>query len=141
MSVRPIREMHADLVNPQMSAPVVLVMVNLDVTETADVTIPIFSASRKMKLINASYVHESAATAATTYTALLQNDTGSVAMSTALDIKALGAGADSLFAGVPTNNDAVLEIGEVLEIIFNETGGTVTAPDRVGIMLEFQLLT
>ena len=141
MSLRPIREMHADLVNPQMSAPVVVVCVNIDVTETADVTVALFSASRKVKLTKASYVHEAAATAATTYTALLQNDTGSVAMSTALDIKALGAGADSLFAGVPTDLDAVLEIGEILEIVFNETGGTVTAPGRVGLMLEFQLLT
>ena len=141
MSARPIREMHKDIVNPQMSAPVVVALVTIDVAETADVTVAVFSASRKMKLINASYVHESAATAATSYTVLLQNDTGSVAMSTALDIKALGAGADSLFAGIPTNNDAVLEVGEILELVFNETGGTVTAPDRVGIMLEFQLLT
>jgi hypothetical protein len=61
-------------------------------------------------------------------------------MSTALDIKTLAADTAADFAGIPTDNDAVLADGDTLDVVFNETGGTVTAPDRVGIMLEFLLL-
>lgn len=132
------RELHSDLVNPAIAAPVVVVALTLDVTETADVTVAAFKAVRKMKLIGASYHHESAATAVTSYTCQLSN--GGTAMSDALDIKAIGADAGADFAGIPTGSTSELADGDVLDVIFNETGGTVTAPDRVGILLEFQLL-
>ena len=134
------RELHADLVHPMIAAPVVVFTVNLDVTETADVTIPAFVATRRMRLLKASYVQESNATAATSYTCLLQNGTGSVALCTALDIAGLAADTAADFAGITADKTSNLEDGDILDVVFNETGGTVTAPDRVGITLEFLLL-
>ena len=135
------RELHADLVNPAIAAPVVTMVVNVDVTETADVTVAGFVATRKMKIRKASYIQEADATAATSYTCLLQNGTGSVAMSTALDIATLAADTGADFVGIPNGVASELADGDSFELVFNETGGTVTAPGRVSVMLEFQLLT
>lgn len=132
------RELHADLVNPKVAAPVQVVALTLDVTETDDVTIAAFVAHRKMKLIKASYIQESNATADTSYTAQLKN--GATALTDALDIAALGADTATDFAGIDSNDDVDLDDGDILDVVFNETGGTVTAPDRVGILLEFLLL-
>lgn len=132
------RELHSDLVNPMMAAPVVLIAVNIDVNETADVTVVAFVAHRKMKLINASYLQESNATAATSYVCTLKK--GSTSLTSDLDIKALGADAVADFAGIDSNNDVDLDDGDILDVVFNETGGTVTAPDRVCMLLEFLLL-
>ena len=132
------RELHKDLNHPQVAAPVVVVPLSLDVTETADVTIAAFVATRRMRLIRASYIQESNATAATTYTCQLKN--GATNLTSALDIKALAADTAADFAGISASRSANLEDGDTLDVVFNETGGTVTAPDRVGILLEFLLL-
>lgn len=132
------RELHKDLVGPGFAAPVVVVSVNLDVTETVDTTVAAFVAHRKMKLIKASYVQESNATAVTSYTCQLKN--GATALTDALDIKALGADTAADFAGIDANNDVDLDDGDILDVVFDQEGGTVTAPDRVGILLEFLLL-
>lgn len=132
------RELHADLVSPQMAAPVVAIPLSLDVTETADVTIAAFVATRKMRLIRASYIQESNATAVTSYTVQLKN--GATNLTDALDIKTLVADTAADFAGIPASKSADLADGDILDVVFNETGGTVTAPDRVGILLEFLLL-
>ncbi len=135
------RELHVDLVNPNIAAPVVLVPISLDVSETADVTVAAFVANRRMKLIAASYIMESDASSIVTYTCLLQNGTGTVAMSTALDIKALAADTGADFVGIPAGDAAILADGDSFEVFFESTGGGTTAPDRVGILCEFQLLT
>lgn len=132
------RELHADLVAAGFAAPVVLVSVNVDVNETADVTVVAFVAHRRMKLIKASYLQETNATAATSYVVTLKN--GSTALTSDLDIKALGADAAADFAGIDSNNDSDLDDGDILDLVFNEAGGSVTAPNRVSILLEFLLL-
>lgn len=132
------RELHSHLVSPTIAAPVQLVPLSLDVTETADVTIAAFVATRRCRLIAASYIQESNATAATSYTCQLQN--GGTALTTALDIAALAADTAADFVGIPIDETAILADGDTLDVVFNETGGTVTAPDRVGILLEIQLL-
>lgn len=132
------KELHKDLVSPRIAAPVVLIPLTFDVAETADVTIAAFVAHRRMKIIKASYIQESNATAATTYTCKLAN--GATDITDALDIKTLGADAAADFAGIDSNDDTDLDDGDILDVVFNETGGTVTAPDRVGILIEALLL-
>jgi hypothetical protein len=134
------RELHQDLVAPGFAAQVVMVPLTFDVTETASVDVEAFVATRRMRLINASYVQESNATAATSYTCLLQNATGSVALCTALDIKTLANDSGADFAGITADNTSELADGDILNVVFTVTGGSVTAPDRVGIMLEFMMM-
>ena len=131
------RELHSTLVSPQMAAPVVTVAVNFTESSDADATVSLFAATRRMKLIRASYVQSVDATAATSYTATLQN--GSTAMTSALDIATLAEDVVADFAVLSTD-DAILEDGERLSVVFNETGGTATSPEVVNIMLEFLLL-
>lgn len=132
------RELHTHQVSPQIAAQVAFVPLSLDVTETADVTIAAFVATRRLRLIGASYIQETDATAATSYTCQLKN--GSTNLTDALDIAGLSADTAADFAGVPVGVDAELADGDTLDVVFNETGGTVTAPDRVGILLEFLVM-
>lgn len=132
------RELHKTLLGTGFAAPVQTVVCSLDVSETDDVTIPVLVANRRVRVVSASYIQESDATAATDFTAQLLN--GATAVSDALDIADLGADTPADFAGVPTDGDEILEDGDVLDIDFDQTGGTVTAPDRVLVTLEIQLL-
>lgn len=130
------RELHLHLCNPEIAAPVCLNVFTVLNAATADATLQLFVATRKCRVIRASYVQAANATAVTSFTALIQNDTGSVALTDAIDIKALGAATAKDFAVV----DSDLADGDIVEIVFNETGGTVTAPGLVGLTLEIQLL-
>lgn len=132
------RELHKDLAHPYVSAPVILVPLTLNVTETADVTIQGFKATRDMRLLRASYQQTADATAVTSYTCQLKN--GATALTSALDIKALAATAGADFAGILATAASDLKDGDVLTVVFDETGGTVTAPGRVTILLELLLL-
>jgi hypothetical protein len=132
------RELHTDLVNPQIAAPVVVVAVPLVNSSTSTTTLVAFRAARRMRLIRATY-HQSANTAGTSFTAQLKNANGPVNMSAALDIAALGADEGADFTGIPTDQDAVLEDGEHLDVVFTASSGT-TAPGLVSLLLEFQLL-
>ena len=132
------RELHADLVNPALAAPVVTMVLNFTESADADITLTFFAASRKMKLIGASYVQSIDAQAATSYTATLQN--GATAMTAALDIKALADDVSAQFVVLSTK-DADLAKGDILSLVLDETGGTATSPEDVWIQLTFQLLT
>lgn len=134
MSLR--KEQHLHLSNPEIAGPVCLNVFTVLNAATADATLQLFVASRKCRVLRASYVQAAGATAATTFTALLQNKTGAVALTDALDIKALAAATAADWAVV----DSDLADGDIVEIVFDETGGTVTAPGLVGITLEIQLL-
>jgi hypothetical protein len=131
------RELHKDLVNPQIAAQVVTVAVSITESSDADATVVLFPVTRKMKLNRAAYSQSVDATAATSYTATLKN--GSVAMTDSLDIKTLGA-AGVAQMGVLRTDAAVLAKGDVLSIAFDETGGTATSPEIVWLFLEFLLL-
>lgn len=132
------RELHADLVNPAFAAPVVVVPVTFTESGDADATVTLFATARKMKLISASYVQSVDATAVTSYTAVINN--GAVAMTSALDIKTLAEDVSAQFEVVSTSA-ADMAQGDILSIVFNETGGTATSPEIVWLLLEFQLLT
>lgn len=132
------RELHSDLVSPEFAAPVVTMVLNFTESGDADATLTFFAASRKMKLIAASYVQSVDATAVTSYTAILKN--GSTNMTSALDIKTLAEDVAAQFVVVSTK-DADMAQGDILSIVLNETGGTATSPEDVWIQLTFQLLT
>jgi hypothetical protein len=87
-------------------------------------------------LRKATYTQTAAATAATSFTATLKN--GAVAMTGALDIKALGANGSADFA-MASESARRFKAGDVLTIFFDETGGTVTAPGFVTVCLELAL--
>lgn len=131
------RELHSDLVHPLIAAPVVTVAVTFVESSDADAVVTLFPATRRMKLIGASYVQSVDATAATSYTATIKN--GSTAMTSALDIKTLAEDTAAQFSVFDTNA-AILEEGDILSVDFNETGGTATSPEVVWMLLEFQLL-
>lgn len=132
------RELHSDLVSPEMAAPVVTLVVNFTESGDADATVTLFAAARKMKLIAASYVQSIDAQAATTYVASINN--GATKMTEDLDIKALADDVSAQFVALRTK-DADLAIGDIVSIVLNETGGSVTSPEVVWIQFEFQLLT
>lgn len=106
----------------------------------ADATINLFRASRKMKIRKATYVQTADATAVTSYTCTLRKATGPTALTAGLDIKALAANAGNDFALVSSDADRIIPAGEIVHAFFDETGGTVTAPGIVGIVIEVQLL-
>jgi hypothetical protein len=127
-------ELHNKLCNPEIAAPVVPVLWVWDVADTADVTYVAFVATRKCRIIRASYLQESNATAATSFVCTLKN--GATSLTGDLDIKTLGADAGADFTIV----DSDIADGDTIDVVFNETGGTVTAPDQVVIMIELQWL-
>lgn len=129
------RELHKHLAGVSTGMPVNLVVINIDNAATADATIALFSATRKCRILRASYVQESGATAATTFVATLQ--VASVLLTDALDIKTLAA--DTAADWVPVDG-VVIADGDIVDIVFNEEGGTVTAPDLVSIALDVQYL-
>lgn len=129
------RELHKHLAGKSVGMPVNLVVINIDNAATADATVALFAATRKCRILRASYVQESDATAATTFVATLQ--VGATALTDALDIKTLGA--DTADDWVPVDGVDIAD-GDIVDIVFNETGGTVTAPDLVSIALDVQYL-
>lgn len=133
-------ELHTKLSSPQVAAPVVTAIWSFTNSTTADATFYGPKITRKMKLIRASYAQTADATAVTSYTCQLKN--GSTVLTSALDIKALGAttSGHSDFTMTTTEKDKILADGDQITAVFDETGGTVTAPGAVTVMLEFQLL-
>ena len=128
------RELHKHLVNPQIAGPICPVVVNLVSVAVADSVSPCFVATRRCKIIKASYLQESGATAVTTFVATLQ--VASVLLTAALDIKGLAADTAADFVV----NDVDILDGEIVDLVLNETGGTVTAPDEITMLIELQLL-
>lgn len=133
-------ELATKLASPQVAAQVVVFNWSFSNTTTADVTKYGPKITRKMKFIRASYAQTADATAVTSFTLTLKN--GSTALTSALDIKALGATTSGHADFVTTTTDAnrVMADGDQISAVFDETGGTVTAPGEVVIMLEFMLL-
>jgi len=133
------KELHSHLVNPAIAAPVQVVNVTFTNSTTADATVAnVFIAPRKVKFIGGKYVQSANATAATTFVATLK--VGSTSVSQDLDIKTLGADAVGSILASATEGDTVLAEGAQLDVVFNETGGTVTAPATCNLTLEFLLL-
>lgn len=124
----------------QTYAPVVLINWYFANTATADATIYGPKITRNMYFVRASYAQSADATAVTTYTCQLKN--GSTALTTALDIKALGAttSGHADFTTTSTSADQFLQDGDQITAVFDETGGTVTAPATVNILIELQLM-
>lgn len=133
------RELHKHLVDPNIAAPVAMTVWAFSNTATADATIQGPKVTRKVRLVRASYQQTSDATAVTSYTLQLMN--GAVALTSALDIKAIAATAGADFVVTAVADADILADGDVITAVFNETGGTVTAPDQVAIALELQLLS
>lgn len=129
-----IQELHKKLVSPRIAAPVVTVLWVWDVADVADVTYNAFIATRRCKILRASFIMESAATAVTSYTCQLK--LGATALTNALDIKTLAADTGADF--VPA--DVEIPDGGEVDVVFDQEGGTVTAPDQVCILMELQLL-
>lgn len=133
------RELHSGLVSPLVAAPVINTVWAFSNTATADATVQGPKMVRKVRLTKASYQQTADATAVTSFTLTLMN--GAVALTSALDIKAIAATAGSDFVITTVDGADILADGDVITAVFNETGGTVTAPGQVTIVLEFQLLT
>lgn len=132
-------ELHGHIVNPAIAAPVQTVNILITAATDGDQTVQnIFCAPRKMKFIGGKYIQEANATAATSFVMTLQ--VGATAISQALDIKTLGADAAGSILASATEANTILAAGSKLDAVFNETGGTATAPDAVCLSLEFQLL-
>jgi len=132
------RELHRHLVGPTIAAPVVSLPFIIDNAATADATVRLMVAPRKMRFVGGSYVQAANATAVTTFTATVE--VGSTALSQALDIKTPAEDVALFFLPSATSDDRDIAKGAVVEINFNETGGTVTAPGVCEIVLEFQLM-
>lgn len=122
------------------AAEVQTLVINFNNTATADATINLFRTTRKCKIRKATYVQTVAATAVTTYTATIQKATGAVALTAALAIKGLGANTGADFVLTTTDANRIIPAGEIVNVLFDEVGGTVTAPGVVGIAIEVQLL-
>lgn len=138
MSTKP-RRLGKVLAGAGFAADVTVLVFNVDNGTAGDATYQL-GALPRCRVRKATYVQESNATAATSFTALLQNKTGPVAVTAALDIKTLDAATKADFVLSTVAGALDLAEGDILEVVFNETGGTVTAPDFVGIVVEVQLL-
>ena len=132
------RELHKHLVGTKIAAPVVVMPFQFSNAATADATTRLFVAPRKMRFVSGSYVQAANATAVTTFTATVE--VGSTALSQAIDIKTLAADTAAYFLPSATSTDRDIAKGAIVEINFNETGGTVTAPGACEVVLEFQLM-
>lgn len=133
------RELHKHLVGTRIAAPVVVIG-PFDFTESSDddATVALFRATRKMRFVGGAYTQSVDATAATSYTATIE--VGSTALSQALDIKTLADATVGYFLPSTTSTDRDIAKGALVEVNFNQTGGTATSPEVVHIMLEFQLI-
>ena len=107
-------------------------------TTTADATFRLVRLPRKCKIRKVTYSQTADATAVTSFTAQLQSATGPTSLTAALDIKLQGANfsADMVLSAP----GQIVPAGQVLQLVFDETGGTVTAPGYVGLAVEVQLL-
>jgi len=132
------KELHRHLVSPKVAAQVVVFTTGFTNAATADATVPVFVAPRKMKFVGGKYVQSTDATAATSFAVSVK--VGSQVVSAVLDIKTLGADAAGAILPSTTEEDRIVASGSVIDILFNEVGGTVTAPDDVLLALEFQYL-
>ena len=133
------RRLGKALVGAGFAADVSLLAFDFEQAATADATI-ILGALPACRIRKATYVQESAATAVTSFTAQLQNLTDTVDVTDALDIDGVGAATAADFVMSTVKGARDFDHGDMLQVVFDETGGTVTAPDFVGIILEVQLL-
>lgn len=120
----------------------IVVHLNAAATTNVDTTLNLFRAPSRMRILKATYLQTADATAATSYTCQIQDATKSTNLTSALDIKALGANAGADFAGIPAadDSDGLINDGDRVVAVFDETGGTVTGPGDVQLMLEVALL-
>lgn len=121
------------------AADVAIIGFNVDNAATADATFSL-GALPKCRIRKAWYVQETTAAAATSFVATLNNATKAVAVTGDLDITAITGGEGDAFVMSTVAGARDFDEGDVLEIVFDETGGTVTAPDLVGVTIEVQLL-
>lgn len=139
--MKTIRRHPGWLVNPNIGVIVTPLSFKFTESGDVDVTVQLFMASSKMRILSAKYIQSVDATAVTSYTALLQNVTGSVSLAALLDIKALGADAPADFDVVKDDDAAgILAAGDIVQVVFNETGGTATSPEVVFITIEVAML-
>jgi hypothetical protein len=133
------RELHTHLVGVRIAAPVVVIgPIKFNNTTTDDATVNLFYATRKLRFVGGSYIMDAEATAATTFTATVE--VGTQQLSQDLDIKTLAADTVAHFLPSATSNDRDIAKGALVELNFDQTGGTVTAPGNVEVVLEFQLI-
>jgi len=125
-------------VGTKIAAPVVTLAFSFIETSDADATVQLFVAPRAMRFVSGSYIQSVDATAVTSYTATVE--VGSTALSQALDIKTLADATAGYFLPSATSLDRNIAKGDIVEINFNETGGTATSPELVNVVLEFQLM-
>lgn len=111
-----------------------IVHLTLSNNTAADATFYILPVHKRCEIVAARYVQSAAATAATSYTATLR--VGTTGISDALNIKGLAAGTPASWSITRTE----LKPGDVINIFFDETGGTVTPPGVVGIAIELLYL-
>jgi hypothetical protein len=99
----------------------------------ADDTVVLFRARRDGRLNGADYVQSANATAVTSYTVKIRNQTAARDLTATIDIKALGALAGESFV---LGADPSYVAGDVIVAVFEETGGTVTSPGEAGFTME-----
>lgn len=139
MPVNSPKELHSRLVHPSIAAPVVTHFLTFNETTTDDATqASVFMASRKMRFVGGTYIQAGEATAATSFVATVQVSTQ--VLSAALDIKTLAADAVGTFTPSLVSADRDIVQGDLVDIVFNQEGDTVTAPGVCTITLEFQLI-
>lgn len=107
---------------------------NLTITSTADATYPLMRALDDGVLNAATFAQQLDATAVTSLTATIRNTTQSKDMTAALDIKALAALGVATFTLTPAN--CRFKAGDLIVLVYDETGGTVTAPGECSIALD-----
>jgi hypothetical protein len=133
------RELHTHLVGVRIAAPVVVIgPFNFTESSDDDATVNLFYATRKMRFVGGSYKQSVDATAVTSYTATIE--VGTQQLSQDLDIKTLDDATVGYFLPSATSTDRDIAKGDLVEVNFNQTGGTATSPEVVDIMLEFQLI-
>ena len=139
MPVNSPKELHSRLVHPSIAAPVVPVYITFTESTAGDATqTSVFMASRKMRFVGGTFIMAGEATAATTFVASVNVST--TKLSQDLDIKGLAADAVGTFLPSSTSVDRDIAQGALVDIVFNEEGGTVTAPGVCTVTLEFQLI-
>ena len=131
-------ELHRHVTSTKIAAQVVVFTAKFTNSATADATVPVFVAPRKMKYVGGKYVQAVDATAVTTFVASVK--VGATAISEELDIKTLADDTAGALPASTTEENRVVAAGSVIDILFNEAGGTVTAPGDVLLALEFQYL-
>lgn len=99
---------------------------NILITATADGNYPLLRALDDGVLNAATFAQQFDATAVTTLTVQIRNATQAINMTAALDIKALAALGVAAFS--LTHANCRFKKDDLIVLVYDETGGTVTAP-------------